>query len=612
MTGTLRPAAASARWALRAYGASTTLIVVAGTLAVAAALPVVSLGGPDAGRLQLPPIPDAGLSIGWSAAAATPTALQLRGLALLGGILLGLAIAALTMAVITVLALSADRASARRSEMVVRRAVGSSRRQLRTGGFLEGAAMAAVVAGLAVPVGLAGARWALATWPGSTTAGAGVGPLVGPIAAVFGLAAMILLGALLSTLVIPRTPRPVSGGAHPLGLAIPTLQLAVAFAMLVTAAQLTRHASGILGESRAAPRSYAEIFQLEVRAPRGERASRYASLLRRLGRQSEYNMVSLSSPGALVGLGTVDLVLTDCGRCAEGGIFTPIRPVSVTITSVSPDTFRARGMRVLEGRGFAAADSTNRPRVAVISRALAQRHFEQQGALGRKIRIGYGGGPDDGWYTVVGIVDDGRSAAFGGTLQPPYQVYLSALQLPPVAAELLVRARASAGVQRAEAVLRATLGHSGIVEHQMPESQRAAGAAAPVQWFQRLVSLEGLTVLAIAILGTFAVMQLWVTALLPELAVRRAVGARRRHILVYVLLRAGAVGAFGVCLGVLVGEMSSDPLASLLGGLPLWDLALVPRPALALVAAALLGGLIPAWRAARSDPAPLMARLAGP
>jgi hypothetical protein len=250
--------------------------------------------------------------------------------------------------------------------------------------------------------------------------------------------------------------------------------------------------------------------------------------------------------------------------------------------------------------------------VAVISRALAQRHFEQQGALGRQLRVGHRGATGDGWYTVVGIVDDGRSAGFGGTLQPPYQVYLSALQLPPVAADLLVRARSGAGALRAEAVLRATLGHSGTVEGHFPESARAAVAAAPVQWFQRLVSLEGVTVLAIAVLGTFAVMQLWVTALLPELAVRRAVGARRRHILVYVLLRAGAVGAFGVCLGVLVGEMASDPLASLLGSLPLWDLALVPRPALVLVAAALLGGLIPAWRAARSDPAPLMARLATP
>jgi hypothetical protein len=423
---------------------------------------------------------------------------------------------------------------------------------------------------------------------------------------------VILLGALLSTLVIPRTPRPIAGGAHPLGLAVPTLQLAVAFAMLVTAAQLTRHAGGLLSESRAVPRSYAEIFELQVRAPTGKRASRYASLLRRLGRSSEYDLVSLSSPGALVGLGTVDLVLTACGRCAEGGIFTPIRPVSVAIASVSPDTFRARGIRLLEGRGIAAADSTGAPRVAVISRALAQRHFEQQGALGRKIRVGHGGGPDDGWYTVVGIVDDGRSAAFGGTLQPPYQVYLSALQLPPVAADLLVRARSGAGAVRAVAVLRATLGHSGTVVRHLPESERAAVAAAPVQWFQRLVSLEGVTVLAIAVLGTFAVMQLWVTALLPELAVRRAVGARRRHILVYVLLRAGAVGAFGVCLGVLVGEMSSDPLASLLGGLPLWDLALVPRPALVLVAAALLGGVIPAWLAARSDPTPLMARLSTP
>src|SRR3989441_13036119 len=101
MMPTLRPATVAARWALRAYAASTTLIVVAGTLAVAAALPVVSLGGPVAGRLQLAPIPDAGLAIGWSASATTPAALQLRGLATLGGILLGLAIAALAMAVMT-------------------------------------------------------------------------------------------------------------------------------------------------------------------------------------------------------------------------------------------------------------------------------------------------------------------------------------------------------------------------------------------------------------------------------------------------------------------------------------------------------------------------------
>jgi len=390
---------------------------------------------------------------------------------------------------------------------------------------------------------------------------------------------------------------------------VPTLQLAVSFAMLLAAAQLTRHAGTLLSESGLEVRANGQIFELRLRAPTAERAARYASLLHRLGRDPEYDVVSLSSPGALVGLATVDIVLTDCGRCAQGTIFTPIRPVSVAISIVSPDSFRAMGVPVLKGRGIAAADSTGAPRVAVISRTLAQRHFEQQGALGRKIHVGQG--PDDGWYTVVGIVEDGRSAAFGGAFQPPYQVYLSALQFPPAAADLLVRPRADAGaLLRVEEMVRAALGATGTVVQRRSESQRTTAEAGPVQWFERLVSLEGWTVLAIAVLGTFAVMQLWVNALLPELAVRRAVGARRWHIFGYVLQRAAAVGALGACLGVLVGEMSSDPLAALLGGLPLWDLALVPRPAAVLVAAALAGALMPAWRAARSDPAPVMTTLA--
>ena len=612
MTSTFRPAAASARWALRAYAASATLIVVAGTLAMAAALPVVSLGGPTAGRLRLPPVPDAGLAIGWSASATTPAALQLRGLATVSGILLGLAIAVLAVAAMTVLALSAGRASARRQELVVRRAVGASRRQLRAGGLLEGAVMAAVVVGVAVPVGVAGARWALASWPGTTAAEVGVGVVAGPIAAVFGLAAVILLGALLAMLVIPRTPGPVRGGAHPLGLTVPTLQLAVSFAMLVAAAQLTRHAGRLLSHARAEVRANGQIFELQVRAPTGERAARYASLLQRLGRdgQGEYEVVSLSSPGALVGLATVDVVLTDCGRCAEDGIYTPIRPVSAAISIVSPDTFRAMGVPVLKGRGIAAADSTGAPRVAVISRTLARQHFEQQGAIGRKIRVGWG--PDDGWYRVVGVVEDGRSAAFGGAFQPPYQVYLSVLQFPPAAADLLVRPRGGAGAgapDRFKAMLGAALGATGTIVRRLPESERTVAAAPPVQWFERLVSLEGWTALVIAVLGTFAVMQLWVTALLPELAVRRAVGARRWHVFGYVLVRAGAVGAAGTAFGIVVGEMSSDPLASLLGGLPLWDVALMPGPAVVLVAAALAGALVPAWRAAWSDPAPMMATL---
>jgi putative ABC transport system permease protein len=124
-----------------------------------------------------------------------------------------------------------------------------------------------------------------------------------------------------------------------------------------------------------------------------------------------------------------------------------------------------------------------------------------------------------------------------------------------------------------------------------------------------LVTGAGAVVLAIAVLGTFAVMQLWVTALAPELALRRAVGARRRQIFGYVLVRAAGVGIIGVGLGMLLSELTSDPLAALIGGLPLWEVALVPRPAVLLLIATLAGALIPAWRAARADPAGLAATL---
>ena len=129
--------------------------------------------------------------------------------------------------------------------------------------------------------------------------------------------------------------------------------------------------------------------------------------------------------------------------------------------------------------------------------------------------------------------------------------------------------------------------------------------------FERLVRLEGFTALAIAVLGMFAVMQLGVTELVLELALRRAVGAGRRHIFGYVIARAVAVALAGVGIGLWIGEMTSGGLESAVAGLPPRDLELVLRPALGLVIAALAGALIPAWRATTAGPAATTAALVG-
>jgi len=100
------------------------------------------------------------------------------------------------------------------------------------------------------------------------------------------------------------------------------------------------------------------------------------------------------------------------------------------------------------------------------------------------------------------------------------------------------------------------------------------------------------------------VMRMWVRAALPELAVRRAVGARRRHVIGFVLARAVAVAIAGVLLGRWLGLVVSGLLPTVLTGVPP---ARIVEPALALLVAALAGALIPAWQASRASPALLAA-----
>jgi len=130
--------------------------------------------------------------------------------------------------------------------------------------------------------------------------------------------------------------------------------------------------------------------------------------------------------------------------------------------------------------------------------------------------------------------------------------------------------------------------------------------AAPLRWFGRMFGVEGWALLAVATVGTFAMMWLWVTSLLAELGARRAVGARRRDVMGYVLWRALVVAVGGAAFGSWLGLMVWDALGNVVAGLPAWDPGAVLRYGLLLGVAAIAGALLPAWRAAHTPPAALL------
>jgi putative ABC transport system permease protein len=112
--------------------------------------------------------------------------------------------------------------------------------------------------------------------------------------------------------------------------------------------------------------------------------------------------------------------------------------------------------------------------------------------------------------------------------------------------------------------------------------------------------------LAIATLGSLSVARLWISSLLGELGVRRAIGARRRRMVGYVLLRAVAVCLAGIGGGIWFGEAIWSMLVDLVPGLDPWDAGLVARFGAILLLSTLLGVLPPAWRASRATPASLL------
>jgi putative ABC transport system permease protein len=260
------------------------------------------------------------------------------------------------------------------------------------------------------------------------------------------------------------------------------------------------------------------------------------------------------------------------------------------------------GVRVLEGRGITSRDGWDAPRVAVINRSLAAREFQDGQAVGRGIRVV---DDDDRWSTVVGVVDEPPATGLGSAIQPRYMVYLSVLQHPPVAVDLLTRPDA-AGERSVPAAAQAALGVQALDPAATPLRALVGGQMAPLRWFGAQLGLQGWAMLAMAALGSLAVTRLWITSLLGELGVRRALGARRRQVVAYVLLRAGAVGAAGIAGGIWFGGAIWSVLPDLVPGLSPWDAGLVVRFGMVLLGSTLLSALPPALRAARATPSSLL------
>jgi ABC-type antimicrobial peptide transport system permease subunit len=106
----------------------------------------------------------------------------------------------------------------------------------------------------------------------------------------------------------------------------------------------------------------------------------------------------------------------------------------------------------------------------------------------------------------------------------------------------------------------------------------------------------------LAVVGLYGVLAFVVTRRTREIGIRMALGADRARVVRLVLSEMLALFVFGVASGVFAGTAGGRYVESQLFGVHAHDPAVFVLSALALLAAALAAGFVPAWRAAKIDP----------
>jgi putative ABC transport system permease protein len=251
------------------------------------------------------------------------------------------------------------------------------------------------------------------------------------------------------------------------------------------------------------------------------------------------------------------------------------------------------------GRLLNEGDREGAPLVALISESMAKRRLPGLDPIGRRLRIG-AGEP----YTVVGVVGDVKQVSLA--VNESDAVYVTAAQwrFADRAMSLVVRTRGDAGAL-IPAVRRAVWSvdkDQAIVRVGMMDDLLAASAAAR-RFALVLFEAFALTALALAAAGIYGVLAGSVVERAREIGVRSALGASRGDILALVMRQGMTLTGLGVAIGVAGAAAATQAIAAMLFGVSRLD------PTTYLGVIALLGGVamaacaVPAWRAARVDPA---------
>jgi predicted permease len=279
---------------------------------------------------------------------------------------------------------------------------------------------------------------------------------------------------------------------------------------------------------------------------------------------------------------------------------------------VSPGYFDTIGTKVLEGRAINEQDTPATRTVAVVNRFFEKKYFKDDHAIGKHFS-------DDikhaGAFEIVGVTEDTNYWGATSKMRPMYFLaqgqsahnddprylrfedrsnYLDAI-------EIEMRAEAPG----LEVQVRRTLSQINpdltVIDFQ-PFADQVKANFTQRAMIAKLTSFFGLLALVLACIGLYGVTAYSVERRTSEIGIRMALGADRMNVLKLILSSAFLQVGIGLVTGIPITVLGGRVMASQLFGVKPYDPVVLSITTAVLAAAAFIAAVIPARRAANTEP----------
>ena len=266
-------------------------------------------------------------------------------------------------------------------------------------------------------------------------------------------------------------------------------------------------------------------------------------------------------------------------------------------------------LHIAEGRWFSDSDDERRAQVSVLCHDTAQELFPSQSALGHEINI------DGRLFMVIGVLEKIKSVFGGGKDPNDNRVFLPLSVFKTLHPELkdhwiMVKATSHDDVPKAIDEMLELLRRRRKVSPDKPDNFGIFTSDSISEFWNQLTGALFVGMFAISSVGLIVggvgvmnIMLVSVTERTREIGVRKAIGARKRDILLQFTLEAIILTMVGGVIGILLGAAAVGIIPALWPSLPahmsmFWTIFGFTSAA----GVGLVFGIYPAWKAANLDP----------